>query len=109
MFESMYEIRADERTPYKENWCGPEHFEHAVPTLIARYKASKESDGQTAEVYCTAMPARFYDVKALQDKNSIDITIDPWTLSTGSGHEMAVLAAEIAKQTAEGMISVNKE
>lgn len=77
---------------------------HAEDTLIARFpKDPPNGDGQPVEVYCSAWPAEFFEIRALKAKNSIGKTKKPFKITTGSG--MSNLAREIAEAIAEGMLS----
>ena len=84
-------------------WCGPEQYDHAVEVLVAKYKG--EGDGQDVDVYCTALPARFYRIEALPGTNTVGEPVLPASLSTGSG--MAQLAAKMAEAFSEGMLGAH--
>lgn len=62
------------------------------------------------EIYCYAVPAEFFTIKALGDNNSCGEPKSTFTLETGSG--MAELSAQIAQAISEGMLVIgelNKE
>ena len=104
-FASCYIVRDEDRKLFGKNWCGPEKYEHGKRVLIAKYKKQEKSDGQDVEVYCFAMPATFYIIKALRGKNSINKPQSPYEVSTGAnGTEMTKLAVTIAEQISEGML-----
>lgn len=103
MFDELYRTRTDEVAAFGEHWCGPESLAHGVETLIAEYAG--EGDGHHVKVYCCAMPARFYDIRALETTNSVGEPRPAFTLGTSSG--MAVLTAQIAKAISEGMLGIN--
>jgi len=58
----------------------------------------------TVEVYCSAAPAKFYDIVALDSQNSIGRTKKGFMLSTGSGCERE--AQVIAKLLNDGMLKM---
>jgi len=72
-----------------------EALKHGGWTPVARF-SPVESDGHINEIDISAMPARFYRVRG-----------ERFTLSTGSGEEMALLAARIAFSAAQGMIGAS--
>ena len=86
-----------------KNFCGPETLPHGKETLIAMFSKTCE-DGQPVKLYCTALPARFYTIKASSSKNSMGKGIKPFTLQTGSGCEK--LAIDIALAIANGMLGI---
>ena len=92
----------EELTAFNRQWCGPDKYETHKETLVARYEA--QGDGQPVEIYCTAMPARFYTLKALAGKDSVGEPIAPFEFGTGSGIEMARLVAQMGKAIAAGML-----
>jgi hypothetical protein len=82
-------------------------LEHSTETLIAKYiKPDPDGDGQDVLVYCCAMPAEFFIIKAMASTNSLNHLKQPFTLSTGSG--MSELSAEIAKAISEGMLGLEE-
>lgn len=64
---------ADEIAAFGPHWCGPKEYEHGEDALVALYTSSDDSDGQSVEVYCCAMPARFYTLKVLAGKTALAI------------------------------------
>jgi hypothetical protein len=104
----LYEARSDDVSLFGEHWCGPDRFEPHEWTKVARYEAEKGGDGQHAEVWCMAMPARFYSVRVFAHPNSCDEPQPDWPfcLTTGSGREMAVLCIQIAENVANGMLGM---
>jgi len=107
MFEEMYAVRQSEKTIFGEEWCGPESFEEYEKTLVATYPKVPGSDGNDVEIYCSASPSRFYEVTAIESENSVNEKVDGFSLSTGSGEEMAVLAVTMAKAIQQGMLSIS--
>lgn len=102
MLDSLLKPYDDELQAFGGNWCGPAAYELHTETLVARYESGDHDDGQTVEVYCTAMPARFYTILALPGVNSVGESIDPWEFVTGSSQE--TLAANIARAASEGLL-----
>lgn len=100
----LYAIRSYEKLAFaRGSWCGPRKLRHATSTLIARYSPTVQDDGHEVEVYCTALPARFYEIRAKARIDSMGYTHTGFTLATGSGqHE---LAAKIAEALANGMLA----
>ena len=91
-----------ELTAFGENWCGPEKYKNWEKTLVAEYKKPFGSDGQDVKVYCTAAPARFYELEVQPGPDSVGRPQDGYRVTFGSGQaEMAVM---IAKAVADGMI-----
>ena len=86
LFGTLDRPYEDELRAFGSNWCGPESYEIHKETLVARYESDICSDGQTVEVYCVAMPARFYIIRALAGANSVG---DPlgghYTLNSAAG------------------------
>lgn len=95
----LYRVGVGEANAFGKQWCGPKEFKHAEPTLIAQY-TEIEGDGRPAEIWCTAMPSRFYEVRVTYDTQLV-------CLSTGSGWPMAGLARQIANAIVGGMLSIN--
>lgn len=107
-FDFLYDSREDAKTAFRDHWCGPEKFEHGKDTLVAKYdKHPEDGDGQAVEVYCCAMPARFYRLRILAGPNSIGEVRPGFSVGTGSGQER--LAAAIAKAISEGMLGFYPE
>jgi len=84
----------NDRSIFGDAWCGPSRYGNPEE-LVGVYKPGDESDGDVAEVYCAARPARFYTIKTKE-----------YELSTGSGQ--AKLARDIAAAIAEGMLVVRE-
>ncbi len=106
MLDELLAPYDEEIAAFNRNWIGPAKYESHKETLVARYDA--EGDGQPVEIYCTAMPARFYTLKALAGKNSIGKLIAPFEFMTGSGGEAAKLIAQMGKAIASGMLGFNQ-
>ena len=77
-------------------------------TLIAKVP-KRGRDGQSVEVYCTAMPVRFYTIKALPGKNSVGDHLPGFEFGTGSGQDMGELAGRMAIAISEGMLGFHPE
>ncbi len=104
--EALYKPYDYEIYAFGEHWCGPENYQHAEDTLIAKYEKTS-NDGQPVEVYCSAWPARFYIIKALKSPNGIGGSQASFVLTTGSGMEAE--AVQIAKWIAGAMVGLQKE
>ena len=85
----FYDVYHDEAAPFGDNWCGPNKFQHGQDTLVAVFKAEKDSDGQDCEVYCIAMSARFYAVRTLPGTDSTGDKKSGFVLTTGARGDMA--------------------
>jgi hypothetical protein len=107
MFEQLYDVKPEESEVFGLNWCGSTKFEKHTPMLIAKFTKDKDSDGQDVEVYCSAAPARFFTIKALDSTNSVNEINKGFTLETGSG--MAVLTKQIAEAISSGMLGIYTE
>ena len=107
MFENTYPPYDHERAIFGDAWCGPELYEHGKECLVARYLSEDDSDGQSVEIYCTPMPARFYTIRALEGPNSIGEIQPGFEFETGSS--MAQLAADIGQAVADGMLGLRTE
>ncbi len=105
-FEQLYFVRQEHIEIFGEYWCGPGKLEHGEDVLIARYPKDN-GDGQSVDIYCCAMPARFYILKVLADVNSVDESQVAYEVSTGSSQ--AGLAALIAKAISGGMLGFKPE
>lgn len=99
--------------PYSEEvkafgiyWCAPEEYKMWEKTLVAKIPKIKDSDGQSVEVYCTAAPARFYELKVLSEPDSVGDQQEGCIVSFGSGQWD--LAKKIAVAFSEGMIGFKK-
>lgn len=103
-FAFMYNTRHDDRAVFGANWCGPDVLPHAKDIVIARYPKPDGGDGHDVEVTCCALPARFYEVRALPATNSVGDVKPGFTLATGSNNQMARWAHMTAKLIADGMI-----
>jgi hypothetical protein len=101
-FESMYIPYAHEAEAFGENFSFPKKYVHGEDIGCALYRKEPGNDGQTVEVFCCALPARFYILKVLPGVNSCDEPKAGYTISTGSGQ--AELAAKIADAISQGML-----
>jgi len=102
MLDFLYEVRERDSQAFGNAWCGPKCFDHYKEALVARYPG--EGDGQTVEVYCRALPARFYTLKVLAGQNSVGDPKAAYQLCTGS--DMGEFSAELAKHISQGMIGL---
>lgn len=109
MWDSLCEVREDEKAIFGNLWQGGDKFRHWEETLIVKLpKATPDGNGQEVEIYCTAAPARFYTVKALPTPNSCNQMSNGYEISTSSGDNMARLALELAQWISQGMIGVKE-
>lgn len=98
----LYKAYDDERTVFGSHWCGQEELPHGEDVLVAKYPKDKDGDGQSVDVYCCAMPARFYRLVVASEPNSIGDDQEGFQITTGSScHE---LAAKLAEAIAGGMV-----
>ena len=95
--EELYRVSHHETREWGSLWCGPEGLRHGEPTLIAKLVAESD-DGYDVEVFCTAMPARFYRIDAISSDGKRRC------LETGSG--MAEYARATAFHLARGMLQI---
>ena len=106
MFNEIDRPYDSELKAFGANWCGPEHYPHGEDVLVARYPKETDDDGkgdgQSVDVYCCAMPARFYILKVKSEPNSIGDNQDAFEVRTGSSE--AKTAAIIAEKVASGML-----
>jgi len=85
-------------------------LEHGKETLLQHFdKDPEDGDGQPVDVFVTAMPAKFYTIRAHGSKNSCGDEVKPFTLATGSGDKMRELSILIAEAAAGGMIGIEQE
>jgi len=105
MFETTYPPYKKEIDAFGSAWCGPELYETHKEQLVARYESPDSEDGQTVEIFCTPMPARFYTIRVLEGPNSVGDRQPAYELGTGSS--MAELSAKIGEAIAEGMLSLH--
>jgi hypothetical protein len=94
----------DEIEAFGAAWCGPELYQMRKAQLVARYESQDDEDGQTVEIFCTPMPARFYSIRVLEAplRNG---GIRP-AYEFGTGSSMANLAAQIGEAIANGMLGL---
>ncbi|GIC77683.1 hypothetical protein [Moritella sp. F3] len=104
MFKDLLVVRDHERQIFGTNWCGPESFDSHKKTLVAKFPKEPGSDGQEVEIYCTAGPSRFYDMKALPCTGCMGEGKKGFNMGTGSGFEMAELLVSMAKSIQVGML-----
>ena len=91
---------------FGSHWVGPAFSEFNKRHLVARYSPA-HSDGQAVDVYCVAVPARFYTLVVFPRLNKLDNNQAP-ILELGTGSSCAQLAADIAAAFADGMLGLNE-
>jgi hypothetical protein len=105
MMEFLYDTD-QEREAFGEHFCGPERLPHGEEVLVAKYpKTPPDGDGQSVEVYCLAMPARFYVLRVAPEPNGFGKAQQGCTVSTGSS--MRELAHLMAAAFSTGMLGVD--
>ena len=106
MFDYLYNAMLEDMTVFGDKWCGPARLEHGKDTLIAQYpKDPPDGDGYPVDVYCCAMPARFYKIVAHPSRNSVDESKNGFTIGTGSID--CEFVAQLAKSISQGMFVVD--
>jgi len=103
--EVLYRVTHDERQLWGDKWTGVEKFRHAEETLIAVFPKT-HPNGQDVEVYCSALPARFYKLKALHGTDSLGSPKAGFVLATGSGTGMAELTKLMAEAISRNMLGL---
>jgi hypothetical protein len=104
ILDSLYKPYLEELAAFRGAWIGPDAYLHGEWSLVAIYTKEDGGDGQTVEVRCSAMPARFYRITAIAGENSTGEKLKRWSLGTGSG--CAELAATIAREISLGMLAL---
>ena len=69
---------------------------------MAEYRKREGSDGQNVKVFCTAGPARFYELEVEAGDNSMKEPQKAYCVSTGNGQ--AKMAAMIAEAIKDGIL-----
>ena len=96
----LYEARADDPAPFeciKQYLRYPAKFRHAERTLIADLP-KETSDGRDVKVFESRCAASFFTVVVLPDADRPGVIYE-----SGSGSEMAQMAAEVAKAYHENL------
>jgi hypothetical protein len=108
--EFLYKMRDEDVKVFGSNFVyASKSLPHGEWVTMARYeKDPSNGDGLTVEIDCMTMPARCYRLRAIDGVDSVGEAKKGFTLSTGSGREMAELMASLAKATAEGMIGAHE-
>lgn len=106
-FGFLYETDATDRKIFGDRYTPPEKWEHCKSYVVARYKKEVGGDGHDVEILETRAPARFYTIRALPSKNSIDEARPGFALGTGSS--MGELAVKIAEAISEGMLDIDDD
>jgi hypothetical protein len=107
MLSFLYESTERDRVEVLGDYYRPpKKFVHGEDTKVATI--GKRDDGQTVEVYECRMPATFFKLKVLPDKDYKGHPLEGYEVSTGSGSEMAELAGRLAVAISEGMIGFNR-
>lgn len=86
-----------EQVVFGAKFCGPAELEHGAKTLIARHPATND-DGARVDVFCTAMPARFYRLNV-----AATATRPAYTVTTGSDVHASRIS-NITSMIADGML-----
>lgn len=108
VFARMYEPYQSELAAFGDAWCMKSTtLKHCEDVLVAFYQKERNGDGRSVEVYCCALPARFYTIKAMPSVDSAGEELKPFEMSTGSG--MARLAADIADAISKGMLGLRRD
>jgi hypothetical protein len=103
MFDSWYVPYASERAAFGVNWTDPQIYKYGEYIGCALYIRPEKSDGQSVEVSCCAMPARFYKLNVLPGATSVGEERPGYVVTFGSGQ--AEIAAQIANAIREGMLT----
>lgn len=97
----------DEAKAFGSHWCfRDEFFEYAKETLVATYE-NETGEGHPVEVYCTAMPTRFYRIDAGITRDANGWPVDGFSISTGGG--MAALTHQVAIAITRGLLTVEPD
>ena len=108
LFGKLYDLSIDEVAPFGFNYIpSNKRYVYGEWRLIAQYPSLPESDGQSVDVYCCAMPARFYRLIVKKEPNSTGDIKEAYRVKTGSGAHK--LTAKLAKAISWGMLSFEKE
>ena len=102
MTSDLFEIKESEKAVFGSSWCGPDKFNRTDRPLIANYPKEIDSDGQSVEIYCSAGPARSYEVKVLDDKDNHKKG-SVIKFGAGVGGKLAV---QIAEAIQDGLIRI---
>jgi hypothetical protein len=81
---------------------GPEAFPHGGENLVAEFESEGE-DGYHVQLYETAMPARFFTIKATRPASKY---VKARSVKLGTGSDEEQLAVLIAKALSRGMLDV---
>lgn len=103
---SMYIPHEDEKKVFGRHWCGPEEYLPWEKVLVARYPKLEGGDGQDVEIYCVAVPARFYSIRVLAGENSVKTYLPAYKIETGSG--ASTVAALLGKEISRGMLQFSQ-
>lgn len=102
-FDSLYKVTQREKNVWGDRWCGPDRYEHGVPTLIARFPKACE-DGQAVQVFCSAYPAQFFTLEVAASFDSLGKMQPAYEIRTGSIRKDVV--ERIAYEIANGSFGV---
>lgn len=101
IFGSLYLPSEEDAEGFKGAYKPPKGFKHGKWHRVATYrKENPRGSGEDAFVLECRMPARFFKVKVAPRCGKV------YYLQTGSGEEMAKLAASLAKAISQGMLSL---
>ena len=99
MFDCLYETKEMKKI-LGTSFCGPDRLPHFEEVRIAIFEEDHENDGYGVELYCTATPAKFFTIKALDSKNSVGDQQKGFKFSTGTGQfEWAVNTAKMSRMS----------
>lgn len=98
----LYDVRDEEQRAFGEHWVDGAKLMHGEWTLCAIYNCKPDSDGHHVDVYCMAMPARFYKLDVYAWPNSVGEVKPGWEIITGSSAH--AVAALMAHEISRGMV-----
>jgi hypothetical protein len=104
---SFYAPDQRDRDVFGELYDPPAEFDHLEWHRVATLKG--EGDGRDVEIHELRAPARFFRIVAAQSVDSVGRVSPGFTMSTGSGDDMARLAVRIAEAIAQGMLGLDLE
>lgn len=109
MLDFLYLPDDRDRELFGDAYSPPERFEHGNHYPVATYRKEEGGDGQDAVICECRLPARFFRLEVLPDKDSLGNDRPGFALSTGSGDEAGRLMVAIAKAAAEGMVGMERK
>lgn len=103
--EALYDPDERDRAIFGEHYISGGPFVYGEWRLVARFQ-KRGGDGQDVEIDECRMPARFFRLRALAGRDSVDGALPAFTLSTGSGDEVGQLMVALAQQIVMGMVGL---